>query len=117
MQTGNHHDLGKGLGVEALVTRLAAVATYAWGRRITHPPGPALRYRQDADTGIEQSASAGLAMVCTHPDESREIPMPEPEPAQDAHAEDADTPATAETETEIDEPTVYANRAARRAKG
>jgi hypothetical protein len=43
--------------------------------------------------------------------------MPEPEPAQDAHTEDANTPATAETETEIDEPAVYANRAARRAKG
>lgn len=41
--------------------------------------------------------------------------MPEPEPAQDAHAEHAETPVTAETET--DEPAVYANRAARRAKG
>jgi hypothetical protein len=50
-----------------LITRLAAVATYAWGRRITHPPGPALRYRQGAETRIEQSASAGLAMVCTQP--------------------------------------------------
>jgi hypothetical protein len=28
---------------------------------------PALRYGQGADTGIEQSASAGLAMVRTHP--------------------------------------------------
>jgi hypothetical protein len=41
--------------------------------------------------------------------------MPEPELAQDALAEDADTPATAESGT--DEPAVYANRAARRAKG
>ncbi|SIM87678.1 hypothetical protein SAMN04489832_2683 [Micromonospora cremea] len=41
--------------------------------------------------------------------------MLEPEPAQDVHAEDADTPTTAETET--DEDAVYANRAARRAKG
>ncbi|MBM0237152.1 hypothetical protein JNW88_08305 [Micromonospora sp. ATA32] len=45
--------------------------------------------------------------------------MAEPEPVQDAHAED--TPTTAETvetetETETDEPAVYANRAARRAK-
>jgi hypothetical protein len=44
-----------------------------------------------------------------------------PEPVQDAHAEGADTPATAETEAEAeaeaDEPAVYANRAARRAKG
>jgi hypothetical protein len=44
--------------------------------------------------------------------------MAEPEPVQDAHAEDANTPTTAETvETETDEPAVYANRAARRAKG
>jgi hypothetical protein len=43
--------------------------------------------------------------------------MPEPEPTPDAHAEDADTPAESETETETDEPVVYANRAARRAKG
>jgi hypothetical protein len=41
--------------------------------------------------------------------------MPEPEPAADANAEDADPQATAETET--DEPVVYENRAARRAKG
>jgi hypothetical protein len=41
--------------------------------------------------------------------------MLEPEPAQDVHAEDADRPTTAETET--DEVAVYANRAARRAKG
>ncbi|MBG6064776.1 hypothetical protein KBX71_04135 [Micromonospora sp. D93] len=39
--------------------------------------------------------------------------MPEPEPVQAADAEDADTPTTAET----DEPSVPANRAARRAKG
>jgi hypothetical protein len=39
--------------------------------------------------------------------------MPESENDQDAHAEDVDTPA----ETEADEPVVYANRAARRAKG
>jgi hypothetical protein len=47
--------------------------------------------------------------------------MPESENDQDAHAEDVDTPAEAETETETetetDEPAVYANRAARRAKG
>jgi hypothetical protein len=46
--------------------------------------------------------------------------MPEPQPAQDVPAqdvpaEDGDTSATAESET--DEPVVYANRAARRAKG
>jgi hypothetical protein len=39
--------------------------------------------------------------------------MPESENDQDAHAEDVDTPA----ETETDEPAVFANRAARRAKG
>lgn len=76
-----------------------------------------MRYRQGADTGIKHSASAGLAIVRTASDESREIPMPEPERAQDDHAEDADIPTTAETETETDEPAVYANRAARRAKG
>jgi hypothetical protein len=55
--------------------------------------------------------------------------MPEPESAQDARAEDVDaaedsgasatteTEAEATTETEADEPAVYANRAARRAKG
>lgn len=41
--------------------------------------------------------------------------MPEPDPVQNAHIEDADTPTTAESQA--DEPAVYANRAARRAKG
>ena len=76
-----------------------------------------MRYRQGADTGIEQSASAWRPMICTAPDEFRETPMPEPEAAQDADAEDADAPATTETETETDESAVYANRAARRARG
>ncbi|MEV1287464.1 hypothetical protein [Micromonospora sp. NPDC049679] len=45
--------------------------------------------------------------------------MPEPRPAQDNTADDAGTPAETESGagSETDEPAVYENRAARRAKG
>jgi hypothetical protein len=48
-------------------------------------------------------------------DEYREIPMAELEPVADADAEDADVEVEAESQT--DDPVVYENRAARRAKG
>lgn len=94
--------------------------------RTASPPalghGPSIGRARPCDTvKVPPPASsrprppAGDGPQGTH--ESREIPMLEPEPAQDVHAEDADRPTTAETETETDEAAVYANRAARRAKG